>query len=224
MAEHMTFDDAAARFANLASTGITIEDAIQEAVDSYYDMGRWPNTTKEVDLDSALFSEDSDGVWTLKLDGNLYGGAIGMRNKARGFGISDIIALYREHINAGDLDFVDLGEVTSAPTEDGVPPTRIRNYRCPLGFSLEWLPMQVLIKKVSPRLSGSDAIIIPSVPAFKAAIRAVCYEFVSDDNLAGQAWAQFERNMVKGENQFQGMKRYSIGMDSSLRRRPSQFR
>ncbi len=218
----MTFNDCVVRFANLASTGISIEAAIQEAIDSIFDIGRWPGTTREVPLTIEMFTKNTTGEWILGLDAVEYDGVIGFRDANKGFGIRDVMALYKEKVNAGDRDFIDLGieesEVGSTGEYD-----RYRCYRAPLWFSEQSLPMYALLKKEAPILSGNDLVPVESIPALKAAIQAVCYEYLMEHSLAANCWAMFERRMMQSDKQFHGNKHYSIGMDSSLRRRPTQF-
>jgi len=108
----MTYSDACSRFANLASTGISIADAVLEAVERIYEMGRFPGTTAEVVLEEDDFIFDSDvNAHFVYLDDSTYDGAIGFRSDTRGWGIVDQAVLYKDGVNAGDLDFVDYGSL-----------------------------------------------------------------------------------------------------------------
>ena len=114
MAKLMTYSQAISRFANLATTGIGIEEAIQEAVDRIYEMGRWPGTTVEIELAEADFiAGDNDHEWFVYFNEETYDGTIGFRNLHRGWSIVDHSSLYRDGINAGDREFLDMGTISS---------------------------------------------------------------------------------------------------------------
>lgn len=320
MSKLLTYLEAQTRFANVATTGISIAAAIQEAVDTIYDMGRWPGTTREIALTDADFTLDSEsGEYTVSFTESDYNGAIGFRNRQRGWSIVDQGMLYKDGVNAGDAEFVDLGtvSVTGLPTlsvsgsiDDGTDPVvfpslletsvagnyssdgeteapasgdwyeyrrevgtcalrkfvdgsitaewegfeaaspedttnwapvsvgatgtpvftlnespsvLVRRYRCPLDWSLEGGPYFALMKLESPTLAEDTLIPVESIKALKCAIEAVCYEYVSDKDRSMACWQEFEMFMGKSEKQVHGPKRLTMGMDSSLRRRPSQF-
>lgn len=434
MAKQITFSEAVTRFENLATTGISISDAIQEAVDRIYEMGRYPGATVELTLDEKDFQEDSDlGCYFLYFDEEIYDGAIGFRSDSRGWGIVDHTALYKDGINSGDMEFVDMGtvsgnvtsisfasadfdpagasnsfsveslvagsagelislEITSSASspqtlalvsgsaitvtpgdrarvsiggtqspdateilhlsvydtgepplnfltitydnspnfprivlnngsgitypslefyadaeelDSGVPSGRWaalsgasdtsdistasgwfatsgtgtptvsnlsstlqqvidaiesnpsasslisissndasgvisevtktflsfpdsfngqkRKYRCPLGFSPANGPYYCLMKLEAPELTNETIIPVASIGALKCAILAVCQEYVNDDERAMLNWQKFEQFMQRSERQVHGPKKWFCGIDSSLRRRPSQF-
>lgn len=311
MAKLMTYAEAISRFANLATTGIGIAEAIQEAVDRIYEMGRWPGTTVELELAEADFIEgDNANEWFLYLAEETYDGAIGFRTNHRGWAIVDHTALYRDGVNSGDAEFLDMGTVdypngdlyftgdltsdgttvvampvltpttanspyvqawtdtgdwdtadvaywlsnvdsndwfltavggtanwsstdagvtwTAADTETGTPVLVLdtdskRKYRAPLGFVPSNGPYFALMKLEAPDLVDATVIPIHSAGALKCAILAVCQEYVNDDDRAMLNWQKFESFITKAAKQVDGPKRWSIGMDSSLRRKPSQF-
>lgn len=110
MARLITFSEAQTRFANLATTGISIEDAIQEAVDSIYESGRWPGTTVEVPIASTDFElDETERFYLLKMDEATYDGMVGFRSENRGYSIVDQSMLYRDGTPGGGLNIVDLG-------------------------------------------------------------------------------------------------------------------
>lgn len=211
----MTFAAAVTRFTPLITVGITVEEAIQEAIDRIYEMGRWPGTTIELEFAEEDFVEEDD-KWFLFMDDEAYAGMIGFRDDSRGWTIQDHTALYKDGVNAGDLSLIDMGEVT-------VSNVIKRKYRMPLGFVPSAGPYFALMKLESPELTDEDIIPIQSVGALKAAIRAVCYEYVSDDDRALLYWQKFEQEMSLSQRQSNGPKKFNLGMDSSLRRKPSQF-
>lgn len=324
MAKLMTYSQAISRFANLATTGIGIEEAIQEAVDRIYEMGRWPGTTVEIELAEADFiAGDNDHEWFVYFPEETYDGAVGFRNNHRGWSIVDHASLYRDGINAGDREFLDMGTVdyldgtltvsgtltdgtdpivfpvlypiagfngslgTFAFSSDGAeaspfdgvwyglvadsggegrlvhvvstftenswsmasppnladplswtltpdsPATGIpvlsmttvkkRKYRAPLGFCPDQGPYFALMKLEAPVLEDDTVIPIHSAGALKTAILAVCQEYVNDDDRAMLNWQKFDSFITKAAKQVDGPKRWSIGMDSSLRRKPTQF-
>lgn len=317
----MTYSEACTRFTNLATTGISIEDAIIEAVDRIYEMGRFPGTTVEIALTEADFELDADvNAYFLFFDDETYDGAIGFRSDGRGWSIVDQTVLYKDGINAGDKEFVDYGTVDyqngnlviSGTLTDGsssfvfpeMPPTstsildeverivyesgefaanssyysvsysnstngwivyysfneldsaewrsgpgveltpigltyatvgndtgvpvvsfstsKKRKYRAPLGFAPDQGPYYALMKLDAPELTDDVIIQVPIGP-LKCAILAVCQEYVNDDERAILNWQKFEQFMTRSERQVHGPKRWTIGMDCSLRRRPSQF-
>jgi hypothetical protein len=216
MAKSITMSEAVVRFGPLVTTGLEIEEAIQEAVDRVYEMGRYPGTTEEVLLEESDFVEDVDaGEWHISFTEAEYDGAIGFRSRARGWSIVDQSALYKDGINAGDDEFVDLGTITI----DGV---ETRKYRCPRGWQPDQGPFYALMKKEAPTLADDDLIPIARGP-LKAAIQAVCYEAVADEQRSQTKWAEFDMLSKLSGRQTAGPKKYFIGMDSSLRRKPSQF-
>lgn len=438
MAKLLTYSEAQTRFANLATTGISIGDAIQEAVDTIYEMGRWPGTTRELPLTDGMFSFDADSnEYTITFDETIYDGVVGFRNRQRGWAIVDQASLFKDGINSGDLEFVDLGtvggdsvdavaasitvnpdgadnsiiftaletgpsgnsisveiaepdgdalEVSVFGTAITIQPSRIlhyatatvtvdegsisneevtidgvtysvvvpdpevystvfdsaaglaalingtaewagdphptvsatvdgevvtltartagavgnsitlsetgsglvvsgfsggsdeidistaaevidavnahagasalvvasasgadtgevaaveavflaggvsggitsnyRKYRCPLDWSLDGGPYYALVKLEAPTLSENTLIPVESMKALKCAIQAVCYEYVSDEDRANLCWQKFEMFMGRSVRQVSGPKRWTLGMDSSLRRKPRQF-
>lgn len=203
------------------TTNISIEDAIQEAVDRIYEMGRWPGTTVELELVESEFIKDEDiNAYFIYFSELLYDGVIGFRNDNRGWGIMDKTSLYKEGVNAGDLSFVDYGPVSLNTDSDD---NEMRKYRCPFGWSPSSGPYYALIKLESPTLSDDDTIPLQSLGALKNAIQAVCYEYVGDDERAALAWQQFNVSMGLSSRQNEGPKKYFVGTDSSLRRNPKQF-
>ena len=217
MAKKMTFLQAKDRFVGLATVGITIAAAIQEAVDRIYEMGRWPGTTVEVELQDVDFVEDVDlNHFYLYFVEQTYAGAIGFRNANRGWAIVDQMSLYKDGTNMGDREFVDYGTVTVEGVEK-------RKYRCPLGWTTDGGPYFVLLKLEAPTLVDATLISVESMGAFKCAIRAVCCEYVNDDDRAMLNWQEFDQFMTSSARQVAGPKRYTMGMDSSLRRKPQQF-
>jgi hypothetical protein len=302
----------------LPTTGIGIEEAIQEAVDRIYEMGRWPGTTVEIELaESDFVAGLDDHEWFIYFNEELYDGAIGFRNNYRGWAIVDHTCLYRDGINAGDREFLDMGtippeanniiisgilspsqtftvypvvdEVTgltayqtgdtyprlilspvssppAAPDSWGLyylPTTNLaeasswgatytedpldaddweafagsagspiltaspsygrRKYRAPLGFVPSEGPNYALMKLEAPTLKDDTIIPIHSAGALKCAILAVCQEYVNDDDRAMLNWQKFESFIVKAARQVDGPKRMTIGINSSLRRKPTQF-
>lgn len=319
----MTYSQACARFYNLATTGISIGDAIVEAIDRIYEMGRFPGTTVELTLAESDFQFDEDiNAYFLFLDDDIYDGAIGFRSDGRGWSIVDQAILYKDGINAGDLEFVDYGAVdyldgtltvsgtltdgtdpivipvlyplagfngalgtfafssdgVTAPPLDGAwyalgvdvggegrlfyvfdgftentwsmatppdladplswtltpdsPATGIpvlsmttakkRKYRAPLGFCPDQGPYYALMKLDAPELLDDTIINVPVGP-LKCAVLAVCQEYVGDDDRALLNWQKFDNFMTRSERQTHGPKRWFMGFDSSLRRKPTQF-
>lgn len=318
MAKLMTYSQAISRFANLATTGIGIEEAIQEAVDRIYEMGRWPGTTVEIELaESDFIAGTEDHEWFVYFKEDVYDGAIGFRNNYRGWSIVDHTSLYRDGINAGDREFLDMGTIStsdnivvsgilnpsqiitvypevdestgltsyvsgeiyprlilspvssppSPPDQWGLyyiptsgtltgssswsatyisnplnadnwvaaegsvglpvltaePSYNLRKYRAPLGFVPSDGPNFALMKLEAPTLRENSIIPIHSAGALKCAILAVCQEYVNDDDRAMLNWQKFESFIVKASKQVDGPKRWSIGINSSLRRKPTQF-
>lgn len=216
MSKSISMSEAIVRFGPLVTTGLEISHVIQEAVDRIYEMGRHPGTTDEVLLEEADFVEDADtGYWSVFFNEVNYDGAIGFRSDHRGWSIVDQTALYKDGVNAGDFEFVDMGTVV---TDDG----EMRKYRCPSGWQPDQGPYYALMKKEAPTLADDDLIPIARGP-LKAAIQAVCYEAVADETRSQVKWGEFDALSKLSGRQTSGPKRVSIGVDSSLKRRPSQF-
>ena len=217
MAKLLTLSEAAVRFGPLVTTDISIEDAIQEAVDRVYEMGRWPGTTIQIKLQDSNFIYDAELVeYNLFFNEQTYNGMIGFRNQERGWSIMDQTILFKNRVSGGELAVVDMGTVN----QNGVLQ---RKYRMPLGFSPTGGPYYVLIKLEAPILSEDSIIPVESSGALKCAIRAVCAEFVGNDAEAQSHWQSFDAFIKLSERQVHGPKRFFIGMDSSLRRPPTQF-
>ena len=217
MAKLLTFSEAVVRFGPLVTTDVTIEEAIQEAVDRVYELGRWPGTTVQVELEDVNFIYDADLVeHYLLFDEQTYNGMVGFRNQSRGWSIMDQTILFKNGMNGGDLAVVDLGTVD-------INEVLMRKYRMPLGFSPSGGPYYVLMKLEAPVLSDDSIIPVESSGALKCAIRAVCAEFVGNDAEAMSHWQSFDQFIKLSERQVHGPKRFNIGMDSSLRRKPRQF-
>lgn len=213
----MTFSEAAVRFGSLVTTDISIEDAIQEAVDRVYEMGRWPGTTVQVELADEDFIYDADLVeYFLHFNEQTYNGMVGFRNQSRGWSIMDQTILFKNGVNGGDLSVVDMGTVE-------VDEVLVRKYRMPLGFAPTGGPYYVLMKLEAPVLSEDSVIPVESSGALKCAIRAVCAEVVGNDAEAMGHWQSFDQFIKLSERQVHGPKKFNLGMDSSLRRKPRQF-
>lgn len=213
----MTFSEAAVRFGSLVTTDISIEDAIQEAVDRVYELGRWPGTTVQVELADEDFIYDADLVeYFLHFNEQTYNGMVGFRNQSRGWSIMDQTILFKNGVNGGDLSVVDMGTVE-------VDEVLVRKYRMPLGFSPAGGPYYVLMKLEAPVLSEDSVIPVESSGALKCAIRAVCAEVVGNDAEAMGHWQSFDQFIKLSERQVHGPKKFNLGMDSSLRRKPRQF-
>jgi hypothetical protein len=218
MSKMITFSEAVTRFDKIVTTGITIEEAIQEAVDRIYEFGRYPGTTEEIELLEADFTLSSDGLrYTYEYAEGDYAGAIGFRCDSGGWGIVDQVALYKDGLNAGDREFVDLGTIDLG---DG---NFVRRYRCPLGWQPDQGPFYALMKKEAPILEHDDIIPIQGVAALKCAIQAVCYETVGDEQRSQLKWTEFNQFMSMGTRQVAGPKKFHIGLDCSLKRKPKQF-
>ena len=217
MAKTLTFSEAQVRFGDLVTNGISIDDAIQEAVDRIYEMGRYPGTTVEVALAEEDFVEDTDlNEFYVYFTESTYAGAIGFRDSCRGWAIVDHTALYKDGVNAGDREFIDLGTVT-------VSAVLKRKYRCPHGWVADGGPYYALMKLEAPTLEEDTVIPVQSAGALKCAIQAVCFEYVGDEEKAMLKWQQFDGFMKLSERQVHGPKRFILGMDSSLKRSPRQF-
>ena len=217
MAKLMTFSEAAVRFGSLVTTDISIEDAIQEAVDRVYELGRWPGTTVQVELADEDFIYDADLVeYFLHFNEQTYNGMVGLRNQSRGWSIMDQTILFKNGVNGGDLSVVDMGTVE-------VDEVLVRKYRMPLGFAPTGGPYYVLMKLEAPVLSEDSVIPVESSGALKCAIRAVCAEVVGNDAEAMGHWQSFDQFIKLSERQVHGPKKFNLGMDSSLRRKPRQF-
>lgn len=217
MAKLLTFSEAAVRFGSLVTTSISIEDAIQEAVDRVYEMGRWPGTTVQVELSDESFIYDEDLIeYYLHFNEQTYNGMIGFRNQSRGWSLMDQTILFKNGVNGGDLAVLDMGTVT-------VNDVLIRKYRMPLGFSTAGGPYYSLMKLEAPLLSEDSIIPVESLGALKCAIRAVCAEFEGNDSEALGHWQSFDQFIKLSERQVHGAKKFYIGMDCSLARKPRQF-
>jgi hypothetical protein len=217
MGKSLTLNEAIARFEPMMTTGIDVNEAIQEAVDRIYELGRYPGTTLELALAEVDFvSEGDDGDYFLYFLESTYDGAIGFRTASRGWSVVDQVALYKDGVNMGDREFVDLGTVLVADVEQ-------RKYRCPVGWVPSGGPYYALMKLEAPVLDEGSIIPVKSVSALKAAIQAVCYEYVNDVERAQGKWAEFDAFMTRAAKQTDGPKRYTMGMDSSLKRKPKQF-
>ena len=217
MAKLMTFSEAVVRFGSLVTTDISIEHAIQEAVDRVYELGRWPGTTAQVELSDADFVKDVElEEFYLLFNEQTYNGMVGFRNQSRGWSIMDQTVLFKNGVNGGDLSVVDMGTVE-------VDEVLVRKYRMPLGFSPAGGPYYVLMKLEAPVLSEDSVIPVESSGALKCAIRAVCAEVVGNDAEAMGHWQSFDQFIKLSERQVHGPKKFNLGMDSSLRRKPRQF-
>jgi hypothetical protein len=215
----ITYDEAVVRFGHLVTTDITIDDAIQEAVDRIFEMGRWGGTTFEKKIVVGDFSDGENPYeHYLNLNPQEFSGVIGFRNQNGGFGIQDQTSLFRIGVNSGDRAFIDYGLVDFNGVE-------VRRYRAPLNWNTD-RDLWALLKKQAPLfrdLPGDTIVPVHSTGALKFAILAVAYETVNDEDRANANWAKFNALMVQGDKEFQGNKTYSMGVDSSLRRRPRQF-
>jgi hypothetical protein len=208
----MTFAQAKARFGSLATADTSIGEAIQEAVDRAYEMGRWRGMVEELLIPESYFVELDDELF-IDFPADTFDGALGFRNKSMGWGIRNVAALYRDGINSGDRSFIDKGEVL-------VGGVLVRRYRLPV---VQNRPTHVLIKLTSAPLTDDDLVPIKSVGALKNAILAVCAENSSDDSRANTYWGRFLATMERAEKQHSGLHQFHVSFNSNLRRRPSGF-
>ena len=216
MASVLTFAQAKTRLASQITYNGTVDEAIQEAVDRAYEMGRWRGMIVEVPLVTGdyLVNTDPDEVY-YDMDLSIYNGAVGFRSESQGYPIMDQAMLYRDGVNGGDKSFIDKGEVD-------VSGTIKHRYRCPLW--LQTAPdfvIYVLAKKISPTLTDSDTVPIKSFGALKQAVIAVCYENVNDESRAQICWQKFIEFMEREQRQFEGPHQRHIGVSRSLRRKPT---
>jgi hypothetical protein len=225
MSKKISFGAAKMRFANLVTSNTTIESAIQEVVDRVYELGRWPGTTESIVLSPSLFELDVETNWYyLLLDDDVYDGVIGFRMDGMGWDIMDQSMLFKEGRPGGNDCFVDFGPVEISQTVDAVTTIlQRRKYRAPAGFNPGSFIYYALVKKEPPVLTSDDNLIpIHSMGALKLGIQAVCYENVADDDRSEFKWNKFYTAMTAATRQSEGPKKYYIGMDMSLRRKPQQ--
>lgn len=215
MAKRITLAEARARFSPYLASNIDADRIIQEAVYRIYDMGRFPGTIKELALTDGSFTE-IDNEYYLFFDEEDYNGLIGFRNESMGWPIMDQTILYRDGVNGGDHSIIDLGTSDENGQDE-------RKYRMPQGFSLDGGPYYALLKLEAPELADDTLIPFHSVAALKAAVMAISYESVSDDQRAMEHWGKFDRLIKLSERQVEGPKKYYVGMKSCLRRKPTQF-
>lgn len=215
MAKRITLAEAVSRFSPYLVSNVDARVLIQEAIYRIYDMGRYPGTTLEVSLVDANFTE-IDEEYYLFFSEEIYNGMIGFRNESMGWPIMDQTILYRDGVNGGDKSIIDMGTVQHSGIDQ-------RKYRMPHAFNLDGGPYWALMKLEAPELADDTIIPFHSTAALKAALMAVSYESVSDDSRAMQHWQKFDQMIKLAERQVEGPKKYYVGMNSSLRRKPSQF-
>lgn len=119
--------------------------------------------------------------------------------------------------------FTTDGSATGTPVAALSSSTRFRKYRVPYNYDVNADEQYVLLKKEPPSLTSDDDILpIHSTGALKQAILAVQYEISGDENRAEAKWSKFYTFMEAATKQTEGPKRYYIGLDMCLRRKPSQ--
>lgn len=202
MAKLLTFSEAAIRFGPLITTDITVEDALQEAVERIYEMGRYRGTTEELVIPTESFVLDPDsGETHVYFPRSKYSAAIAFRNSKKGtekrvWNIVGHAVLYRDsmsHYHEGDRDFVNLGDVVFEDLDQ-------IKYRCPVvSWAMSDGPFTVRLKNNCPVFASEDLITIATVGALKHAIQAVCYEWVNEENSADASWERFKRAMESDE-------------------------
>ena len=223
MAKQYTFAEAKVKMTPIITTSADVGEVIQEAVDSIYESGRWSGTTVEIELTEDMFEADAADNQIVVFDDEIYNGAIGFRSLTGGWSIRGVESLYKDGINSGDRDWIDLGSFDVVDTETDET-LKKRKYRAPLGFDPSTGPYFCLLKKEPLQMHDDDLVPIESMRALKHAVRAICYEWVADDERAQVAWQQFDQAIMLSNRQVEGPKKYYAGMDSSLRRHPKQFK
>lgn len=212
----MTFSEAKDRFRHLISPDDEIGDVIQEVCDRAYEMGRWQGMVEEVSIATTDYVEDTDlGEVYLDFDLDTYDGVVGFRVRERGYDIYGQTKLYQGY-GAGSSFFIDLNEVD-------VSGTMKRRYRCPKGWPTTEDRLVALMKKKSQTLTATSTVPVKSVAALKRGILAVSLENVDEFEKADQHWGAFMQFMESAEKQFTGNHKWSIHIDSGLRRRPTGF-
>jgi hypothetical protein len=108
-----------------------------------------------------------------------------------------------ENVATPDLvtAWVSGGDATGTPVLNAVNVPQQLRYRCPQeGWLLDDGPFWAMMKLNAPTLSDdSDIIPITTSGAFKHAVQAVSYEYLSDENAADACWMRFERAMAGDE-------------------------
>lgn len=202
MAKLLTFSEAVARFGPLVTTDVTAEDAIQEALERIYEMGRYRGTTQEFAIPTESFVLDPvSGETHVYFPRSEYSAAIAFRNskkgtEKRGWNIVDRSVLYRDSVSfhhEGDRNFVNLGDVVYS----GLNQVK---YRCPLEYwAMSDGPFVAHLKYTCPVFAAEDLITIATVGALKHAVQAVCYEWVNEEGMAEASWERFKRAMTTDE-------------------------
>ena len=190
MSAPFTFESAKTRLAGLVTTKITVGDAIQEAMERIFEMGRYRGTTQEIPLATEAFIYDpalkETFLYFVRAD---YSAAIAFRNDKRGWSIVDHQSLYREGINEGDYKFVNMGDVDADI-----------KYRCPTrNWEISEGPFFALMKKECPTFEDEDILPIATIGALKHAVQAVSYEYLNDEAAADASWARFNQAMTGDE-------------------------
>jgi len=171
-----------------------------------------------------MFSYDEDReAYVITLDDSVYDGVLGFRNNQKGWNIRGQLCLYRDKLNSGDLDFIDLeGSVT--PATESAAAIYEHKFKCPLGFSPDFGPYYALCKLDAPILVDDDDIVpVPSSAALKALILAVSYETANDPARQQAAMQDFENVMARASREIQGRRAMPLMKTMHVRRRPQQF-
>lgn len=199
MSAPFTFATAKTRFAGLVTTKITVGDAIQQALERIFEMGRWNNTTAEIAIPDVDFIYDSALKETfLYLPRATYSAAIAFRNDERGWNVVNHASLYREAGREGDYKFVNMGDVQHSGS------THIK-YRCPVErWEVADGPFFAMMKLEAPTLEDDDFVPITTTGALQHAVQAVSYEYLNDETSADASWQRFERAMMRDEPQSDG--------------------
>lgn len=199
MSAPFTFATAKTRFAGLVTTKIQVGDAIQQALERIFEMGRYRNTTLEIAIPDADFIYDA----TLKetfvyFPRATYSAAIAFRNDERGWNVVNQATLYREGRRIGDYKFVNMDEVQHSGS------THLK-YRCPVEqWTVAEGPFFAMMKLEAPILEDDDIVPITTIGALQHAVQAVSYEYLSDDTAAEASWQRFELAMMRDEPQSDG--------------------
>lgn len=215
----MTLGEAKKRLEEVSIRGMDLTDAVNEVCGRAYDIGRWPDASKELLISTSDLRQDSsgeyDGEWFCYIDADLYDGALGFLVDGCPVRIRPISSIYGVPAS-GWGGFIDMGLVLTGSDWE-------RRYKMPNGVTSS-KRISALVKKRWVNVYD-DASLIPirSLAALKAGILALNYENENDIQLAAAKWREMEELLLRDDKQFAGTKTINIPYKSYYNRRPTSF-
>lgn len=197
-----------------------VDHAIQEVVDRAYEAGVAIGSRTEITIDLSTEKTEWDGYNVILVDPEIYDGIASVRDneKPRSIQSWEVRDVEAEHQSPGATqdDFTDHG------LQD-IEGEKRRVYQLPYVLMDKDDVIRPLMKKRSPRIDlDTDEIPLKNLYVAKLGMLAVGYENEADARAEG-TWNRFLLEASSNQKRSDGPKKRYLGMDTGVRRKPTNF-